>query len=370
MRTLILSANAGQGHNSCANAIREAFEAHGDFCAVEDVFGLISRRLSESIARNHEKTYRHKPKQSDASYRFLIRHPELFAKEKLVYQVMSIGRRQISRCIREGGYDTVLCTHALAGMILTTVLHKERLPIKTAFIATDYACSPGVNGTELDRYFIPHRMLIPLFEAAEVPSDSICVSGIPVHSAFQPTMDKALARQRFHIQPDHRHLLMMCGSMGCGPIPQLLRRIAADLPEEWEITVVCGTNTELKQQLEEEHHGHPAIHILGYAKEMPLLLSATDLYLTKPGGLSTAEASAAAIPMVFIDAVAGCEENNLRHFVQLGAAITGDTVEDVASACLNLMQNPSRLESMAETLRSQPAGTAAEIIWQEMNALA
>ena len=53
MKTLILSANAGQGHNSCANAIREAFEAHGDFCAVEDVFGLISQRLSESTNPNN-----------------------------------------------------------------------------------------------------------------------------------------------------------------------------------------------------------------------------------------------------------------------------------------------------------------------------
>lgn len=369
MKALILSANAGQGHNSCANAIREVFQTHGDFCEVADVFGLVSQRLSESISKNHDQTYRHKPRQNDASYRFWVRHPQLFAKEKLIYQVMSMGRKQISRCIREGGYDTVLCTHVLAGMILTAVSRKERLPIKTAFIATDYACTPGINGTELNRYFIPHAALIPDFVEAEVPSGSIRVSGIPVHSAFCPAADKPAAKQHFHVHPSHRHLLVMCGSMGCGPIPELLRGIVADLPGDWEITVVCGTNQTLERQLLAEHGSHPAVHILGYAKEMPLLLASTDLYLTKPGGLSTAEAAASAVPMVFVDAVAGCEENNLRHFVSLGAAVTGSTADDVIRACLDLMNHPKQLDAMADLLRAQPASSAAETIWQEMNAL-
>ena len=49
MKTLILSANAGQGHNSCARAIGEIFEAHGEICEIEDTFGLVSRWLSSAI---------------------------------------------------------------------------------------------------------------------------------------------------------------------------------------------------------------------------------------------------------------------------------------------------------------------------------
>jgi len=369
MKALILSATAGQGHNSCANAIREAFEAHGDLCVVEDVFALISKKLAHSIAKNHEKTYRHKPKQSDASYQFLVRHPELFAKEKLIYQVMSIGRRQISRCIREGGYDTVVCTHALAGMILTAAMRREKLPVKTAFVATDYACSPGVNGTELDRYFIPHKRLIPEFVNAEVPESVICISGIPVQSAFRPASDKAELKQRLGLRPDLSHLLVMCGSMGCGPIPELLRMITAQMPENWEITVVCGTNAELHSQLENTHGSQENIHILGYAKEMSTLLSSADLYLTKPGGLSTAEAAAVGLPMVFIDAVAGCEENNLRHFAELGAAVAGKTASEASALCLELMQNPQRLQTMETVLSSLPSACAADRIWQEMQSL-
>ena len=233
MRTLILSATAGQGHNSCAEAIREAFEAHGEVCVVEDAFALISKKLSVSIARNHEKTYRQSPKFSNASYRFLEKHPALFSRKNLVYQVMSLGKTPISRCVLEGGYDTVICTHALAAMMLTAAIQYKKLQVKTAFIATDYACSPGINGTVLDRYFIAHEALIPAFVEAEVAAESIVVSGIPVRSAFVPLSDKTEAKKSFGLDPAKQHLLIMCGSMGCGPIPRLLELIAAQMPDGW-----------------------------------------------------------------------------------------------------------------------------------------
>ena len=369
MKALILSASAGEGHNSCAEAIREVFAAHGDFCAVEDVFALLSKRLSRSISRNPEKTYRLKPRQSAASYRFLQRHPGLFSKHQLVYQVMSLGSRQLGRFIRAGGYDTVICTHVLAGMMLTAAIPRHGLNLHTAFVATDYSCSPGVNGTQLNRYFIPHAAIIPDFQKAGIPTDSIVVTGIPVRQAFSPVTDKTSAKASFGIDPAHRHLLIMCGSMGCGPIPQMLRCIAASMPHGWEISVVCGTNSELESSLAQAYHANPAIHIRGFVRNMPQLLSTADLYLTKPGGLSTAEAAAAAIPMVLVDAVAGCEANNLLHFVREGAAVTGNDAHAVAQACLALMNSPDRLAEMARILQRQSSASAAENIWQEMNRL-
>lgn len=366
MKTLILSANAGQGHNSCARAICEAYQAHGETCVMEDAFALLSPRLSESISRNHEKTYRQSPKQSDSSYRFLVAHPGLFAPGKPVYRVMSLGGGRIARCIREGGYDAVICTHALAAMMLTAAVQRRKLAVKTAFVATDHTCSPGINGTQLDRYFIPHAALAPLFLEAEVPAQAIVASGIPVRSAFAPAADKAALKERFSIQPASLHLLIMCGSMGCGPIPDLLEGISSRMPKGWEISVVCGTNEELYHKLMSRHQGTAAIHIHQYVQDMPLLLCASDLCLTKPGGLSTAEAAAAQVPMVLVDAVGGCEESNLRHFVRTGQAVTGKTREDVIRICLELMNDPDRLISLAASFPAQ-ASCAAERIYQEMH---
>ena len=41
MRVLILSCNTGGGHNACAEAIRQAFEAAGDTCVSADTSQLL-----------------------------------------------------------------------------------------------------------------------------------------------------------------------------------------------------------------------------------------------------------------------------------------------------------------------------------------
>ena len=364
MKTLILSANTGQGHNSCAKAIQEAFQCRGDECDIRDVFGLVSERLSRMISFNHDRTYRKSPAKSDAEYRFLEGHPQLFRQGRFIYRVMSIGRGKVERCIRQGGYDAVICTHVLAAMMLTAATQKGGLHVKTAFVSTDYSCTPGVNGTCLDCYFIPHESLAADFLAAQIPPEKIMSTGIPVSRQFFPVSEKekAAVNAAFGIAPEKRHLLVACGSMGCGPIPELLRAVAARLPEDWEVSVLCGTNRELKALLEKEHASLPTVHIHGYVEDVPQLLSASDLFLTKPGGLSTSEAAAVAVPMVFVDAVAGCEANNLRYFVAQGAAVSGDSPVKVAEACLALMNEPGRLHAMADTLRTRAGIRAAERI--------
>jgi len=369
MRTLILSANTGQGHNSCAKAICEAYKEHGDICVIEDVFGLVSKKLSRTIARGHENTYRQTPGLSNASYQFWEKHPGMFAQNRFVYQVMSIGSKQVGRCIREGNYDTVICTHVLAAMTLTATIRKKNLRVRSAFVATDYSCPPGVNGTRLDRYFIPHESIADDFAAAGIPREAIVPVGIPVRRAFAPAGNKGEVKQQFDISPENRHLLMMCGSMGCGPIPEMLRLVAKNMPEKWEITVVCGTNEQLEKELKEEHASNPAVHVRGYVQQMPQLLSSADLYLTKPGGLSTTEAAATAVPMVLVDAVAGCEEQNLHHFTKLGAAVTGDGTEEVVQACIGLMNNHAQIACMEEKLRLYQSHNAAQDLWKTMSHL-
>ena len=47
MRTLILSCNTGAGHNSCAKAIREIYEAHGEVCQIADALEESEEKIQE-----------------------------------------------------------------------------------------------------------------------------------------------------------------------------------------------------------------------------------------------------------------------------------------------------------------------------------
>ena len=102
---------------------------------------------------------------------------------------------------------------------------------------------------------------------------------------------------------------------------------------------------------------------------MSRLMDSADLYLTKPGGISVSEASVKGLPMVFIDAVAGCEEYNKIYFIRKRAAKTGKTVRDIADVCVDLLQKPRKLEKMHLNLMASERPNASAVIFDRMHAL-
>ena len=367
MRVLILSCSTGGGHNVCAGAIGEAFLQRGDPCNIEDSLRFVSDRLSRFMSWGHTTMYRHIPGLFRVGYGFAEKHPAMLQDDTAVYNLLTSGTEQLYTHIQEGRYDTVICTHVFSGLLLRQMLKEYPLPLKTAFVATDYTCSPGTANSGLEHYFIPSASLAEEFIAQGVPEEKLIPCGIPVRQAFFEQLDKADAKQRMGLDPAHTHLLMMCGSMGCGPLERLTKLLSEGIEKEMELTIVCGTNQKLRNELAEGYGNHPNIHICGFVTDMACLMDSADLYMTKPGGLSTTEAAVKNLPMVLIDAVAGCEAYNLRYFVQAGGAVTADTPGELCDICLELMGDEKRRARMAAALASLPHQNAAQCICDRMH---
>lgn len=158
----------------------------------------------------------------------------------------------------------------------------------------------------------------------------------------------------------------MCGSMGCGPLKKMAKLLCEGMDETTELSIVCGTNKKLQQKLTKSFGCVTNIHIHGFVQDMSLVMDSADLYLTKPGGLSTTEAAAKKLPMVFIDIVSGCEAYNRNYFVDLGGAVTANTPEDAAHLCLELMNKKERLAQMKNALEVLPYQNAANYICEIM----
>lgn len=367
MRVLILSCNTGGGHNACGEAIRQAFEAAGDTCVSADALQFTSNKLSKFMSWGHTTMYRRIPKLFRFGYGYAENHPKMMREDAAVVKLLTGGAEQLHSFLATGGYDAVICTHVFSGLLLRKALEMYPLPIKTAFVATDYTCSPGVANSELDVYFIPDATLAEEFIATGVPGGKLVASGMPVLSQFYTRGDKEKAKLALGITPDNTHLLLMCGSIGCGPMKQLTETLSQRLELDWEVSVVCGTNQKLCQELEQKYEGQPNIHIHGFVKDMSALMDSADLYLTKPGGLSTSEALAKALPMVLIDAVAGCESYNLRHFTAMGGAVTASGVLELAELCVELMKDSKRRSEMESALLSHRYTDSAQCIFQVMH---
>ncbi len=360
-KVILLSCSTGQGHNACAMAIHAYFTEQGVACERHDALEFVSTRFATCMSKGHALMYRRAPGLFRGGYRYCQTHPGVFESSSPVSRLLASGTERLYAYLAEGGFDTVICTHVFAGMMVTALLRVHPLPIKTAFMATDYTCYPGMHACQMDHYFIPHDTFAAAYGACGATATRISSVGIPVARAFFRATDKASAKRALGLAADRVHLLVMCGSMGCGPIARIMRLLARELPESVEVSVICGNNRRLCRRLSRQYRDEKRIHVVGYTHDIPLYMEAADLYLTKPGGISVTEAAVRCLPMVFVNAVAGCEQYNLEFFTALGGAVTADTPEALATMCMRLLTDDAARAAMGQALSAYgcPDGAAA-----------
>ena len=232
MRLLILSCNTGEGHNSAAKAIREYFLSNNDECDIKDALAFWSPEKSKLISKGHVLIYRKFPKLFGVSYRFEENHPPKDGDESLIYELVIKGCNSLYEFLQTEKYDAVVCTHVFSAMMMTELKKRRKINIRSYFVATDYTCSPGVNQTAMDAYFIPHKKLIKEFADNGLPMSRIIPSGIPVRRDFYNKTEPQKAKRTLSLPQDKRVALLMCGSMGCGPIKDLAELLPQQLPED------------------------------------------------------------------------------------------------------------------------------------------
>ena len=363
MKTLILTCNTGEGHNSTTAAVKDVFDARGEVCDSADALAFLAPWVSRIVCRAHARIYRYIPKAFSVGYR-AAENPKVFQRNSFFYRLLTRGTKKLHRLVVEGGYDTIVCAHSLTTLLATSLREKHpELKLYCAFVATDYTCSPGVKDGNMDVYFIPDASLKDEFVSKGVPAERVVASGLPVRAAFLKRLPREEAAQRCGLPEDKRHLLMMCGSMGCGPMEELATGLDALLPDDVVLTVICGTNELLYQRLSRRFAQHERVRVLGFTKNVSELMDCADLYLTKPGGISVTEAGAKGLPMVLVNAVAGCEEYNLQYCLRQGMAQTADTPEQLSALCAEILAEPASLSAMQINIERCAHTDAAERIY-------
>ena len=350
MKFLILSCNTGGGHNSAAAAIKEYFDSKNIFCEIQDALAFDSRLKSQLISKGHILLYKKAPGLFGAGYQFVENHPSKPGNESLIYTIMKRGSEKLYEYLCENQFDAVLCTHVFAGMMMTEIKKNYKMFIRSYFIATDYASYPGIEEVQADAFFIAHKYLIPDYVNYGISEDVLVPTGIPIKRAFYKSLSKDRARELLNLPKDKRVVLLMCGSMGCGPIYKLGKDLLKKIPEDAILVVICGSNEKLRKKFEKLSF-EDNIHIVGFTNKMNLYMDACDVVMTKPGGLSSTEGATKLIPMVLMNVVAGCETRNLDFFLNHNFAVSAETLEGLADAAVTLLEDTEKTKSITDLLK-------------------
>lgn len=355
MKVLILSANTGGGHNSTAHSIGEQLNLLNIEYEIADTLAFISEKVSDFISWGHSYVYRKLPRLFGFGYRYEEKHPARF-----IYEQCARGVDALYEKVTAEGFDTIVCVHVFSGVMVTEMRRRYPIQISSYFVATDYTCSPGVSEMDLDGYFIPHRMLLGEFIRSGITADKLHATGIPIASAFYDEDDKALMRSALKLPEDGKVILLSCGSMGCGQLEKNARLLYSQLPEDTTLIVLCGKNEKLYETL--IPYATDRLRILRFTENIAMYMSAADIYITKPGGLTTSEAIAKRLPMIFVDAVPGLETRNFDFLIHNGVACGTKSWRQVFGLLEKMLTHPEELEKQVEAMKQFTAHNAAEQI--------
>ena len=141
-------------------------------------------------------------------------------------------------------------------------------------------------------------------------------------------------------------MLVAGGTLGLSPAAAVVRRLL-QLERDFQAIIVCGKNEELKKEIEAlTAERRDRFCVLGFTPEMPDLLGAATLLLSKPGGLTTAESLARGLPMVILDPIGGQEERNSDVLLEAGAAVKCTEVTVLNHKLARLLDDPERIATM------------------------
>lgn len=358
MKILILSCNTGEGHNSCAKALKKAMDRRGIACEIQDTLALISDTLSQRVSNAY--VYSTRGSLFEMVYKlggFVSNNTD--SRQSLIYSANKLYAEKLYNYITDNGFDVVVCVHLFPAEALTALKRNTQLHIPTYFVMTDYTCIPFLPETDLDYYVIPHEHLIEEFAERGIPREKIIPIGIPVDEQLFTTRQPQLrARYMLALQmgwdittaTGHWYLLMS-GSMGFGNLGELVEQLLRTIRPEDRVICVCGRNEDMQHSLQEAFADNQQLWVLGFTDQVSLLMDASNVIFTKPGGITSTEAIVKHIPLIHTTPIPGLEDRNAHFFHQHGLSYhTNDVAQQVAVA-MRLCQDQAYRQQMLRQQR-------------------
>lgn len=358
MNILILTCNTGGGHNAVAAALTEEFQSRGADCTVLDGLSFISQKASKFVSRWHTRLYRHHPHLYKAGYMTAEEETgRAVPKNNPVDRYLARGARRLYRYLQAQRCDAVVCVHVIPALMMTMLRQNGGAAMPFCFVATDYTCSPTVGSCTPDICVIPHQELAEEFIRCGMAAETLLPAGIPTRSVFRAPVDRAAARRELELPAEGRHILLMSGSIGCGPMTELARRLDELLPEGDYATVLCGSNRQMLYAL--QMRSLLRVQAVGFTSRVAQYMDSADLLVSKPGGISITEAGTRGVPLLLADMVGGCETRNEAFFTAHGWAASCPP-DNMAASALAFLEDEQQRQAITAAQSRDFDGLAAD----------
>ena len=355
---LFLIADTGAGHRSAANAIRNAItlisqkeqeewharqlDGAGDGeqpnvdvpptpptyrIEIVDVFEEYSRFPLREAVKLYGPTIRYNPKIYGRVFRISNEKRRITAVQSVTSPLMLDG---LLRLITGVQPDVIVSIHPLLNHITIKALHELQLHIPFITVVTDLVSlhyswfAPGA-----DAYIVPTEQAKQLYLSRGLDPKRVHMLGMPIDPKFtQPTESKEELQRKFGLEPGLPVVLLVGGGDGAGGLQDAVRAISrARLLVQ--LLVITGRNRRLYAHLQRTKQSfHVPLKVFGFVQNMPEMMCASDVIITKAGPGTINEALACNLPIILSGYVPGQEEGNVDFVLKNNVGILAyDSIE-------------------------------------------
>jgi processive 1,2-diacylglycerol beta-glucosyltransferase len=344
-RVLIFSASAGTGHVKAAEALAKTFAGDPRVETVEHRDALIytNKLFRDFYSKLYVQLIRSAPQVLGWVYKT---SDEPWKTDQLRLRLDRLSALPLVKFIQKFKPDITVCTHFMPVGIISHLISRGVLDAHLSIVVTDLDMHAMWLSRVFHRYFVAIDETKIHLEALGLPPERVTVSGIPVDPSFAEPVDRAEIRYQNNLDPLKTTLLVSAGALGVTPAEYVVARLL-QLRHDVQGIVICGRNDELRHRLKEmlAPHGN-RFKVVGYTDKMNQFMRISDLFIGKPGGMTTAEALASSLPMIIVDPIPGQEERNSDHLLERGCALKANELTTLPWKIDQLLDEPGRLDTM------------------------
>ncbi len=340
---IILTASTGAGHNQAAANLKRAFETHGIYVHIVDMFKSTSKGMNALISDGYKVLATKLPK----AYGIFYKSSNHKTFNKVVFRNVFLATElRLKWIINEFKPDMIISTHPFGAPIVGKLKDKGKIDLPFVQIVTDFKAHYAYIQDSVDAYVVASKFTANSLVERGIASEKIHIYGIPTREEFM----RKRPRQFSADQPFR--LLIMGGSMGLQSIKQAVDSLLT-VDKKLQLIVVCGKNAALTEQLTNQHQsaittGKLAVH--GFVNNIDELMDQSDLIISKPGGLTTTEAIHKSIPMIIPFAIPGQEEENTSFLVENEMAIEVQDIDKLHHHIESLIDDIAQYEKMVKNM--------------------
>ncbi|MDE2027411.1 MAG: hypothetical protein KGK03_03955 [Candidatus Omnitrophica bacterium] len=342
MRILIIHATAGAGHKKAAEAVFRGLESQGGH---QVIFADALDYTNPFFKKSYPWVYTFMVTRLPWAWGFffgLLDRPwmqPLLALARRLYN--GFNAAPLQQWLIKEQFDVIIATHFLSAEVGAYLKREGKIKSRLICVVTDFDAHRIWVNRGTDIYTAACEYTKNKLESLGVSPDKIFITGIPTDPKFNLTQDKTALKKKLGIQENLLTILIATGSFGMGPIEQL-----AGLLKDYQLLIVCGHNRSLYEQLKPlmQKDGH--VLVLGLVDNMHELMSVADMMVTKPGGLSIAEALVKNLPMIFFSAIPGQETNNIKVLASYQAAQGQCSLDQIVKTVREWHSHPQQLAAL------------------------